>query len=792
MAQRSLKAANFHRSFFLGTLVSFSIISAKPAGSIPPVFPDSQYVRVNGDGHLQQGSKRVRFWGCLGMPIPSPVNSIKDSAEHAKAVAKARATIDLNVDRLADLGFNSFRSWQGHFSDGYTKGDGSVDDLTAYFFWKLDQKGIKIWESGINGSLGSISAADVDIINDPSTAPQWQEAMAELTKENKGPLGLGFHVIRFWDPRFEALVIKRWQKAAQWRNLYKGGLTFADDPQVIVWEITNEETWYWRLFSGTWLKLPSFYRNQLFAKWNGFLKAKYGTNDSLRAAWKFLLPGESLAAGSVMLAPLAGPVPATNAVNDANPRIIESIKAVKTDFTRNDFTSQRGEDVVEFFSALVIEHKQRLTKAIKTFGKSCKLSPTLWDAGNQFQTQTSYIFQFSDAVATCAYIQGMGHDPSAQRYPFFSGLDCPPRMCWDVPWLEQSSVKGKPHFVYEFNIGCRTKYRAEAATRIAALGSIEDWDIINWHTYGFRADPDKKDPFNGPIHVWHDYFEYGNDEVQLSAMKVAGEIFKNRLVNPAPNPTTFVIGKHTLFDPASMEYGRSYGDYKDLLVPTCYRYGSRIWCDPARTTDTIVGNSCKLGVYESNPVRPNNQLEYDWHLGHLIFDSPAAASYTGFFGQRNGKPIMFKNGTVIKDVTVLNPDSMPYPVTPEEGYVEISLVSTDGKSLAKTKKAIISAVSTSFNTGFYVDTTKASGGMHQNGPKNEKPGEYFGAWCETGREPVRVARVGATIECPAISGMKYTLRDWHMRVIGEGVIKEGRIAIPADKPVFITELNRQK
>ena len=757
----------------------------------PPKFPDNQYVQVSKDGHLQLNGKRARFWGLLGLSVPNAVNGIKDSAQHVEAVALARKTIELNVNRVSDLGFNSYRNWQTHATDEYIMGDGSTADLTAYFFWKLEQKGIKIWESGINGSLGTISPDDVNAIQDPATAKQWQEAMAELVKRNKNePISLGFHVIRFWDPRFETMVINRYKKAAQWRNYYKGGLRMSDDPQVIVWEITNEETWFWRLFQGTWLELPSFFRNQLYAMWNGFLKKKYVSDDGLKKAWGFVLPGESLDSGSVLLAPLAGPVPATSAVNDANPRIIESIKGIKMALTRDEFTRRRGEDVVEFLTSIVIQHKQRLTMAIKTFGRSCTLSPTLWDAGNQYQIQCSYVFQFSDAVASCSYIQGMGHDPATKRYPFYSGLDSPPRLCWDVPWLEQSSVKGKPHFVYEFNIGNRTKYRAEAATRVAALGSIEDWDIINWHTYDFRADAEKEKPFDGMLHVWHDYFGYAHDEVQLSAMRAAGEIFKNNLIKPAPSPTVFVFGKHSLYDPASMDYGRSYGDLGRAIIPTSYRYGSRVWCDPSRETDTVIGPNYRVGVYEPNPVKPNEQIEYDWRQGHLILDAPGAMSYTGFSGQRCGKPVIFKNGAVFKNITVVNPDKMPYPVTADEGYVEISVVSTDGKPLGQAKKAVISAVSASFNTGFYVDTTKASQGMHQNGPKNAKPVEGFGAWCESGKAPVLVARVGATIECPALEGMKYTFRDWNMQNIGEGTVSKGLIAIPADKPVFITELAR--
>jgi len=55
--------------------------------------------------------------------------------------------------------------------------------------------------------------------------------------------------------------------------------------------------------------------------------------------------------------------------------------------------------------------------------------------------------------------------------------------------------------------------------------------------------------------------------------------------------------------------------------------------------------------------------------------------------------------------------------------------------------------------------------------------EYFG-------------RVGVTIECKDIDGMKYVMRDWHMRDIGQGTVAGGVLKVPADKPVFVIELAR--
>jgi hypothetical protein len=477
------------------------------------------------------------------------------------------------------------------------------------------------------------------------------------------------------------------------------------------------------------------------------------------------------------------------AINDANPAVIESLKVMKSNFTRDDFTRARGEDVVEFFTTLIIDYKQDDHNAVKTWGRSCKLSPLVWDCGNCFQIQSTYMHQRADAVSTCAYIKGMAHDPTYKRWPFHSGLEAPPRICWDVPWFEQSSVKGKPHFVYETQIDCRTKYRAEYPARIAALAAIQDWDIVNWHIYGHSADSSKENPFDGQIQVWHDYLGYGSDEVQCSAMKACAEIFKNGLLKPAPKPTTFTFGRRSLYDPASMDYGRSYGDLGKKVIPTCFRYGLRFAIDPMREDDVVEGPTQTQGVYEPCPVRPNEQIEYDWSRGGLIFDAPGTISFSGFFGQCGGQ-VKLSNGNTIRNVTVKNPDGIAYPVTPEEGYVAITLASADGKPLTETKKAYLSAVSTSFNTGFKLDLTKNCPGMHQEGPKKGPPQEFWGAYPVTGKAPVLVARVGATIECKAIDGMKYVLRDWHMRPIGEGKVEGGTITISSQQPVFIVELSR--
>lgn len=334
--------------------------------------------------------------------------------------------------------------------------------------------------------------------------------------------------------------------------------------------------------------------------------------------------------------------------------------------------------------------------------------------------------------------------------------------------------------------------------RIASLGSIQDWDIVCWHYYGFAPDSRKGTPFLSKLDTGHSMnLHYQFDEVQLSSMKAASAIFRNFALAPAPAPTLFVFGKRTLFDPGSMEPDTSYTSAMlDRMMATTYRYGSRLLINPAlenRPFDPlfkvkgsferfleqgylIVGPSYRPRTFEPNPIKPNNQIEYDWQRGHLLFDAAGVASYSGFFAQYGAGLLRFKNGTVLRDVSIKNDAGIAYPVTNEEKFIEFSLVSLDRLPLATTRHAVLSLVSTSFNTGFKFDVTK--------------PTEFFAPPTTPGDLPVLYARVGATVFAPGLKGMKYRFVDWNRKEIGSGTLTDGVLKIPADKPVFYVDLTR--
>ncbi|MEX2380884.1 MAG: hypothetical protein WD490_00725 [Opitutales bacterium] len=742
-----------------------------PAGELPP---DSAYVVIR-DGHLHLDGRRVRFWGATqGLP--------EEAAPGDDIYAYGRKA----VDRFEAYGFNLMRIWGMTRNalrqpEGYVKGDGSVLDRYDWIIAEMKRRGMKLWV-GSAGVAGPATPEDVDILDDPETAEAWKAAVAEAEIGR-----VGYHVATAWDPRLEAIAIRDTRKALSRVNRHTG-LRIADDPVFAVWELTNEQWWIVKMVSGQWQRLPKFFKDSLLARWHGFLKEKYGTTEGLAEAWKGLLPDENLEAGTVLLAPMRNAAK-VGALNDDNPRAEAKFEDVPVEYGREDVSEHRARDVNEFFASLILASKQRQAEAFKTIGKSTRLSTLLWDTGIGYNGIAQLLHQNAEAVAHCAYIGGVTHYESDKRYPFFSGLEEYPRISLDVPWLEHNKVEGKPFFCYEVNIGSPAKFRTEFPYRLLFLASIQDWDIVAFHTLSGGYNWTKEDPLEGPIsspgHAAAQ-FNLHHDEVLISAMRAAGEMFKGLSLDPAPTPTTFIYGRNTLFSSDSMDYAGSYGDIGGDMLKTTYQYGMRIRLDPDREDDEIIGPTVPLNTWTNpSPLNPTGQMLYDYKNGWLKIDSPAAAAFTGFLAQYGRDRVEFDNGVRIENVSVVNPPEAPYPVTPDENYVSIGVASTDGRPLAECERALISAVSTSANRGLKV-------GRDPDGP--ERPPHIWagvkvfeGAW----KTPVEVSRVDCVISAPALAGMTYRMRDWRWNVVAEGELgADGRLEIPGDLPVFLIELER--
>ncbi len=802
-------------AFVLMTVV-VSLSSAQGVKRIDPAtIPDDEYARANEQGHLIIKGERLRFWGAIG-GFPSnlkkrPRRGQKpkpETPEEARARGKrARVEVDALVQRLIDMGFNLQRIWYNpRGKENYTPGDGSQIDVVDYYISVMKKRGLRFWGAGINRH-GHITAADVNIIDDPKTAKEWQAAMAQW----QGGKASLYSICRKWDRRFEAKVIADRKAAVQHYNKYTG-LRWADDPVFVAWELSNEEWWISKMVGGQWRKLPPYWQEMLYRRWNDWLREKYKTDAALAKRWGKLLPGESLKRGTVQLLPTRGPQDVGSFhMDEQGKKQLLAAQSDKQKYSRKDFKRERGEDVIAFFVHLHISSKRREAEAFKTFGKSCRLTPLAWDTGIGYEIQAQYLHQNADVSVHDAYVNGWGqHSRKPETFrtemskwlyelseaavlanegPWISWLQKPPGICQGVPWLEHNKVEGKPYFAYETQIQQPAKYRADYPLRLAALASIQDWDIACWHYFAPPNDiSTNPKAFSRPMditvgrHPQGYHFTY--DEVQTAMMRAAGIIWRNQALKPAPKPTKFIFGRKSLCDPDSMDYGHSYGVKGLDMLPTVYQYGVRIEIDPTREDDEVIGPVVSIKDRKThNPYTPTQEITFDWKKGYLVYDAPAAAAFTGFLPNAGGT-YKFSNGVILAGIDINNPPGIYEPITNKEGYIAFALYSEDGKSLATCRKAAVSLVSTSFNKGFAL--AKQDFGDCPDHPLAKTAGKRR----KRGGTPVNVARVAGTVTCRAIDGMSFTAYDWNMQPINKGTVRQGVLRIPNDKPVFLIRLRR--
>ena len=743
----------------------------------PKLPPDESYCHVGADGHLTIRGRRVRFWGAIGA-FPGKRETIRDDPYYRQREA---------VRRVRKVGFNMFRIWHLAFDDAAKKGDLSATDVSDFFLAECGRQGVRLWAAGFGG--GKLYEADVEaaakVAGKPAEAGEWIAAVKGMCAKhwwsrNRKAVSLLTPAVA-WDERLEALAIDQMKQKALHVNLHTGRC-HADDPTIAVWELTNEQWWMSHMMGGRWQKLPAFFRRSLLRRWNAFLLGKYGSKVRLAKAWGFLFPGEGPLQGSVMLAPLAKAMKAVE-LNDTNPAALAVFRTIESPIGRDDCTVARGNDVIEFLLGVIISHKRRRGAALKTWGKSCRLSPLIYDTGIGQSIQAQYVQMHADAVAHASYMEGIELDKfvrTHKRWPFYSGLDTPQQMCKDVPWLEHNRPVGKPLLCYETQFGSPSKYRAEWPVRIAALGSIQDWDAACYHYWSFNQyDLTKKAPYGGALAKPGPgayQYDYTSDEVEQATMRAAGAIFRNLLVAPAPKPTRFTWGRPALLDPRCMDYAGDYGrtGLMDMMATT-YVHGMRIAIDPKQAeflkTD---GPVVRFNGFERPcPLRPGPHVEYDYQRGHVMMDAPGAAAYTGFLGQYGAKAVRFRNGVELRSVTHADPPGTPFASGPER-FTSFTLASEDGRALGQCKQAVLALVASSFNTGLAV-----------------KPKPGGGYKVEWGREPVLVTRLGATVAAKPLAGMRYRMIDFNERVLAEGTVgADGALRVPADKPVWLTELAR--
>lgn len=425
------------------------------------------------DGHLyfEDGSRAV-FWG---------VNIAKDS------VFQPRQLIDQAIEAIARAGFNLVRFHHLDDVNGLLPRERAgqrqrIDpeklDRLDYWIYRLGQRGIYVY---------------LDLLDYRTFWPE--EGVAD------GPaLGRGAKPYAVFDQRLIALQADYARQLLREHVNPYTGRTYASDPAVLFIELCDENGLFRSAKRGLALRQP--YREQLSRMFSQWLQRRYGSEEALRRAWRSprgggLASAESLSRGTVRVGDLRSGTP-------------------------------RDVDTALFFSDVHREYFRALRKAIDPHGAAELV------IGGVAEPTIPADLRAAAASLDFVGVNWYWDHPmfSAQKpwqppYYFFNHSPMSPPQGKGLedfaPVIAAARVYRTPLVVREWSPCWPNDYRAAALIEAAAYGALQDVDaMILFH---FSTDPGRRTV---------GFFDVRHDPARWSLAALAGQVFRRRLVSPAP------------------------------------------------------------------------------------------------------------------------------------------------------------------------------------------------------------------------------------------------------------------
>ena len=683
------------------------------------------------DGHFFAGERRLRLWG------------INISAHHVMDHKGA----DVTVRRMKELGFNCLHIWLPRGSlhrrnqpylafRRVKKGDGSPLDLLDYMVHLCDREGLYVSLPVLSVRGDEITPDAFDVI--PGGAEH--ERTAWLEGVRKG--GKGFRHLKFVDERIKALYLKHAEFFLNRVSPYTGR-RYADEPTVAFWQLEDEMEFL------SWppdIERDSRMSRQLAPRWSRYLRQRFADEADLVRAWGKLWPGESWAEGTIRLFPTHkhGNIPA--------PRLREAWTFLY------GLSGQFYDEYLPFIrrqaAAGVGINVQPIAVDSLIYNRPGCMFPAL--QASSFQCGTGF-----RAGGRLVEVDGVPtwRLPTDQRPP------------WKGHYATDTSclrAAGTPYCPVAGAARTNDPYRAAAPVIRALWAAWQDWDGVFTYWWGYFLD--KK-----PLRSNADYrreglryatpekrsscFEICHDEIALSQHRVASAILRRGLLAPAASPTVFRLGRRTLFGPAATDY---YHRRWPEIPATAWSRGAFVKLDP--TWDGEMEAVGPTGKPPDAPLAWPNGVTWDWQNGRIVADTPKVKA---FLGTIDGG-FTFKDGVSLSGVS--------------RRFICFALASEDGQPLARSRRAVMSLVSQSANTGVRFDSTKVT--------KNRFGYLQPHTGCvSSGGLPIVVNRVTARITLPPLPGRLCRKLDFAGRQLTvEPAIDS--ITLREDEPAFYCELTR--
>ena len=676
-----------------------------------PVRPREDTYCTARDGHLWYGGDRLRLWGVCRQSSHDP----------------------LQVRRVARMGFNAIRVWGPR--DVYTAQSakaGRIDPpaMEEYdrYVAAMKRQGMFVMSPAFMYDPCGLSSQRAAVLADDSWLAggddwsQWKQAV--LAKD--APLQF-FH---YFDERLQRVRRRHAENFLGHVNRYTGR-PYSREECIAIFEVWNENGFLlfpWEKGLDTW---PAYFRDKLRLRWNAWLRARYADQAAVARAWGGLGAGESLADGSIALAPMAA------AMKDQ---------------------AARGADLMRFLTELVIRSNTEFRDYCRTLapaGVGVNVAPFSFDT--QYRDSRAWLYANSHADVNCIGIYSSQMNSNLDKPPHLYMLDC-------------LTLANRPTVVYETNAGHPNPYRTEWIYQVAALAAWQDWDAVFFHYFQEplwfwkQASPDEQyliQPL--PLKYPDADLLIDCDPAMLSAMAAAGQVFRSAGLEAARQKAVHRIGGREIFGPWSFRGVN--------MVQRAFTEGAVAEFRPELDEGATVAGQ-PMGGPETPPktaVRSGQHILWDWPNARLIIDSPTVKAYVG-----RPAEYRFSDGIAVGGFA--------------GDFVAFCMVSDDGRPLtgADARGRIkITAVRDNNNTGYAIDPAmlKRTGFVH--------PNERMKAITDKGQPPLVADVVPYTVTFPSKIDYRFDGYDFALRKCLTVEAKQSDTLRHDGRELFMGVLNRR-
>lgn len=249
--------------------VANAAAQAQPPVVAPLPIEPIERLTVRGDQFVTAGGKPVRFWG---------MNLVSLYPEHAVADAMAAnlAAVQINLAR-PHHNLRASKDWNPDMlSGGLSANQGNTRDLDPVALDRYDYLNAALRKQGIYlqlsiGSSRSYLPGDVAVMDStPEDQEAWKAAMVELRKMDWLKNIDLFKALAVIDERAARINEEFAVKLLGHVNPYTGQ-TYAQDPQVITWEVVNEHSFEYAIICGN--RFPAYWQKNLESRWADYARA---------------------------------------------------------------------------------------------------------------------------------------------------------------------------------------------------------------------------------------------------------------------------------------------------------------------------------------------------------------------------------------------------------------------------------------------------------------------------------------------------------------------------------------